>query len=101
MVLGDEESRRPAVITELQKRTIQAIVNVFETGKAAGDYANVTVLPGDAGHLTYGRSQTTLASGGLWRLVENYCQAADGNTAEKLRPYLSRLEARDITLDLD
>ncbi len=89
------------MLTELQKRTIQAIVNVFETGKAAGDYANVTLLPGDAGHLTYGRSQATLASGNLWRLVENYCQAAAGETAEDLRAYLPRLEARDITLDGD
>ena len=89
------------MLTELQKRTIQAIVNVFETGKAAGDYANVTLLPGDAGHLTYGRSQTTLASGNLWRLVENYCQAAAGEVAEELRAYLPRLEARDITLDQD
>ncbi|HKM90283.1 MAG TPA: chitosanase [Candidatus Acidoferrales bacterium] len=87
--------------SELQKRTIQAIVNVFETGMAAGDYANVTLLPGDAGHLTYGRSQTTLASGNLWRLVENYCQAAAGEVAEELRAYLPRLEARDITLDGD
>jgi len=89
------------MLTELHKRTIQAIVNVFETGKPAGDYANVTLIPGDAGHLTYGRSQAALASGNLWRLVENYCQAAAGGGAEDLRAYLLRLEARDFTLDQD
>ena len=89
------------MLTEFQKRTIQAIVNVFETGKAAGDYANVTLLPGDAGHLTYGRSQTTLASGNLGRLVESYCEAATGGAAEDLHAYLPRLEARDTTLDQD
>ncbi|HKO03319.1 MAG TPA: chitosanase, partial [Candidatus Acidoferrales bacterium] len=89
------------MLTELQKRTIQAIVNVFETGKPAGDYTNVTLLPGDAGHLTYGRSQTTLASGNLWRLVELYCAAAEGETAAELRAFLPRLEARDFTLDGD
>lgn len=89
------------MLTELQKRTIQAIVNVFETGKPAGDYANVTLLPGDPGHLTYGRSQTTLSSGGLWQLVEAYCAAAAGKLPEDLLAYLPRLEARDVTLDQD
>jgi len=89
------------MLPELQKRTIQAIVNVFETGRPAGDYASVTLLPGDPGHLTYGRSQTTLASGNLWRLVENYCEAAAGEAAEQLRAYLPRLAARDTSLDED
>jgi len=89
------------MLTELQKRTIQAIVNVFETGKPAGDYTNVTLLPGDPGHLTYGRSQTTLSSGGLWRLVDTYCAAAAGKSSNDLRDYLPRLDARDVTLDQD
>ncbi|HKO06048.1 MAG TPA: chitosanase [Candidatus Acidoferrales bacterium] len=89
------------MLTDLQKRTIQAIVNVFETGKPAGDYANVTLLPGDAGHLTYGRSQTTLASGNLCRLIEDYCAAAAGSTAADLLAYLPRLAAPDLTLDGD
>ena len=51
------------MLTDLQKRTAQAIVNLFETGQVRGDYGRVTLIPGDPGHLTYGRSQTTLASG--------------------------------------
>ena len=54
------------MLTELQKLTAQAIVNVFETGKARGDYGRVSVMRGDTGHLTYGRSQTTLAIGNLY-----------------------------------
>jgi chitosanase len=50
------------MVTDLQKRSAEAIVNVFETGTPRGDYGQVTVVPGDTGHLTYGRSQTTLAS---------------------------------------
>ncbi len=60
------------MLTDLQKRTAQAIVNIFETGRVRGDYAKVTLIPGDPGHLTYGRSQTTLASGNLHLLI-NAC----------------------------
>ena len=54
------------MITDLQKRTCQAIVNIFETSRALGDYASVVFHPLDPGQLTYGRSQTTLASGNLF-----------------------------------
>ena len=47
-------------ITSTQARTIQAIVNLFETSQVLGNYGQVTLLPGDTGHLTFGRSQTTL-----------------------------------------
>jgi chitosanase len=45
-------------MTPIQQKTIKAIVNVFETGQPAGNYSAVTVLAGDSGHLTYGRSQS-------------------------------------------
>lgn len=89
------------MITDLQKRAIQAVVNVFETGTAAGSYSNITVAPGDPGHLTYGRSQTTLASGNLALLVKRYCNSPAASHAGELRSYLARLEARDTTLDSD
>ncbi len=85
-------------MTPLQKKTGQAIVNIFETGKALGDYGSVTVLAGDTGHLTYGRSQTTLGSGNLARLLKAYCEA-EGGLAEKLRPFLSSFEEKDVSLD--
>ena len=65
------------MLSDLQKKTAQAIVNVFETSQVLGDYGKVTLLPGDSGHLTYGRSQTTLASGNLFLLINAYCQAGD------------------------
>jgi chitosanase len=89
------------MVTELQKRTAQAIINIFETGRLRGDYGNVTVARNDAGHLTYGRSQTTLASGNLFLLIRAYVDAPGADFAEALRPYLPRLEARDFTLDGD
>jgi chitosanase len=87
------------MLTGLQKATAQAIVNIFETGSALGDYANVTLIPGDPGHLTYGRSQTTLASGNLFLLIRQYCQAANAEFADALRPFLDRLDAHDLSLD--
>ncbi len=89
------------MLTELQKRTIQSIVNVFETGSPSGDCASITVVPGDPGHLTYGRSQTTLASGNLALLVKAYCDSPDATHAAELRGYLPRLAARDSALDSD
>jgi chitosanase len=76
-------------------------VNIFETGQIHGDYGLVTLLPGDAGHLTYGRSQTTLASGNLHLLIKAYCQTAGAALAARLRTYLGRLAARDTALDHD
>jgi chitosanase len=89
------------MVTDLQKRSAEAIVNVFETGTPRGDYGQVTVVPGDTGHLTYGRSQTTLASGNLYLLVKAYCESAGALYGDQLRPYLSRLADRDTSLDTD
>jgi chitosanase len=89
------------MITALQKNTAQAIVNIFETGSALGDYGNVTLVSGDSGHLTYGRSQTTLASGNLFLLIKAYTSAEGAQFTDLLRPYLSRLRQLDLSLDND
>ncbi|MBI3404780.1 MAG: peptidoglycan-binding protein [Acidobacteria bacterium] len=86
-------------LSDLQKRTAQAIVNIFETGRAAGDYGQVTMTTGDRGHLTYGRSQTTLASGNLYLLIKRYCETLAAALAREMSPYLGRLAACDLTLD--
>jgi chitosanase len=88
-------------MNDLQKRTCQAIVNVFESGSPTGNYGAVTLLKGDPGHLTYGRSQTTLGSGNLYSLIKAYCEAPDAQFGGELRPYLDRLAAKDLTLDVD
>ncbi len=85
-------------MNELQKKTAQAIVNIFETGRVLGDYGNVTVLKGDTGHLTYGRSQTTLASGNLALLLHAYCEAG-GGLADRIEPHLGAFDRRDLRLD--
>jgi chitosanase len=89
------------MLTPLQKTTAQAIVNIFETGKPLGDYGRVTLLPGDTGGLTFGRSQTTLASGNLYKLVNAYCISESAQFAEPLRPYLERLREKDAELNSD
>ncbi len=89
------------MLSEIQKKTAQAIVNVFETGRVQGDYARVTLLAGDPGHLTYGRSQTTLAGGNLHLLIQAYCDAPKASCAPMLKCYLDRLAAIDLSLDYD
>jgi chitosanase len=88
-------------MTDLQKRVAQAIVNVFETGAPCGDYASVTVIRGDAGHLSYGRSQASLASGNLYNLIRRYCETEGARFASALSPYFGRLRSCDVRLDAD
>ena len=89
------------MLSELQKKAAQAIVNVFETGRPQGDYGKVTYHPQDPGQLTYGRSQTTLASGNLYLLVRDYCAAPDAVFGPNLSLYLDRLANRDRSLNFD
>ncbi|MBI5408812.1 MAG: chitosanase [Nitrospirae bacterium] len=88
------------MLTPLQKKTSQAIVNIFETGRPLGDYGSVTVIKGDTGHLTYGRSQTTLGSGNLALLLHAYCKAK-GKFSAALASYLPAFDRRDTKLDHD
>lgn len=89
------------MLTELQKRTAQALVNIYETGCVSGDYGCVTVIDNDPGHLTYGRSQTTLASGNLFTLIKFYCDQPAARFARRLRQWLPQLEAKNFALDAD
>lgn len=88
-------------LTPTQARTIRAIVNLFETGSVLGDYGSVTVIPGDSGHLTFGRSQTTLATGNLHKLIERYCANVGARLGARLAAWLPRLKAHDVTLDTE
>jgi len=88
-------------LTDLQKKTAQAIVNIFETSRILGDYGAVTVVRGDKGRLTYGRSQITLGSGGLHKLLVEYCAQADAQIAAQFQPLLPRFRAKELTLDSD
>lgn len=85
--------------TLTQKQAAQAIINIFETGAVLGDYGNVTLIAGDTGHLTFGRSQTTLGSGNLGDLLERYCANAGARFGERLSVWLPRVKAGDVALD--
>lgn len=93
------------MLTATQKATAQAIVNVFETGTVRGNYGNVTVIAGDTGHLTFGRSQTTLGNpnhvGLLGQLLNQYCAASGARFAHLINPYLQRVAQADLSLDTD
>ena len=89
------------MLTDLQRRTAQAIVHVFETGRPVGGYDTVTLLPGDTGHLTYGKLQTTLGSGNLFLMINRYCDQPGAVFGEAFKPYLGRLRDRDTALDHD
>jgi chitosanase len=58
-------------------------------------------VSGDKSHLSYGRSQTTPASGGLFILINDYCNTSGAQFADGLRPFLDRLQAMDFSVDND
>lgn len=88
-------------LTATEVRSAQAIVNVLETGLVLGGYGLVTLIEGDTGHLTYGRSQTTLSSGNLALMLQRYCADPGARFGARLAQYLPRLKRRDRTLDKD
>jgi chitosanase len=89
------------MITPVQKKTIFSIINLFETDSIRGDYSSAICMKGDSGGLTYGRSQTTLNSGNLYKLLVQYCNATGAKYAAALRPYLPRVQRKDQTLNYD
>jgi len=55
-----------------------------------GDYRQVTLIAGDTGHLTFGRSQTKLGSGNLNELMQRYCAksgARFGTSQQLIKEY--------------
>lgn len=87
-------------LTDKQRRTIEQVVNAFETGKPEGDYAAISIYadgPGNTRQLTYGRSQTT-ESGNLRDLIELYVNAG-GLYSEALRPYAGRIGVEPLCDD--
>ena len=88
-------------LTPTQARTAMAIVNLFETGQVLGDYGQVTLLEGDSGRLTYGRSQTTLGSGLLLKLLQQYVGNPGARFAHRLALWLPAVAAADAEIDTD
>jgi len=82
-------------LTPAQRKTAQAIIQVFETGRySPGSYGAVSNAAGDAGGLSYGSHQVSLTSGNLYLLLRNYYDAG-GSQAAKLRPYLTRIANKE------
>jgi len=89
-------------LTPDQKRLIERVVNVFETGTPEGDYANISIYhdgPHDIRQITYGRSQTT-EYGKLRQLVQKYVDAG-GMFSEDLRPYADKVGSTPLTDDAE
>lgn len=102
--VGTAASPTPAstpLLTDTQARTAKAIVNLFETGHLLGDYGQVTVLEGDPGRLTYGRSQTTLGSGKLGELLRLYAANPGARFAARVSAWLPAFAVADPRLDTD
>lgn len=89
------------ILTTTQARTAMAIINIFETGHVLGDYGQVTLLQGDPGRLTYGRSQTTLGSGKLHELLQLYCANPGARFGPRLTPWLPAVAAAELSVDQD
>jgi len=88
-------------MTPTQARTAQAIINLFETSQVLGDYGKVTLIPGDTGLLTFGRSQTTLGSGNLGLLLQRYCANPGARFGARLSAFVPRFMAIDSALNTD
>lgn len=86
------------IVREKQKRYAQGVINIFETGNWKGNYSQVSVLRGDTGNLTYGKSQATLSSGNLYLLIKKYINSG-GEYSNKMKPYLKQLKNKDVSLN--
>ncbi|WP_431104639.1 chitosanase [Roseateles noduli] len=86
-------------LTDTQARTAKSIVNLFETGHVLGDYGQVTVLTDDPGRLTYGRSQTTLMSGKLAELLQQYAGNPGARFGAAINAWLPAIAAQGEDLD--
>lgn len=75
------------LISATQKRIIQSIVSVLETGKLPSDgaYSTVSILSDGAG-ISYGLHQAT-AKGPLTAVIDEYIRAG-GIYASRMRPYI-------------
>lgn len=80
------------MITDTQKKLIERVVNVFETGSPEGEYDVLVVLADGKNRtrqITYGRSQTT-EQGNLKKLLQRYIQNS-GSFSAQAAPYIEQL----------
>jgi hypothetical protein len=85
-----------AVELDRIRRSAFNITSTFEGSKSYANYQNY-----DAGAISYGRFQFTLAQGALVKVVNYYLAASTSDTANQMRAYQARIQARDTTLRTD
>lgn len=92
-----QPASRSLTYTAAQKRAIDAVLAIFETGKVPTpeSYATCTVLKDGAG-ISYGKHQCTDKAGSLDLVVKRYI-ALKGSLASDLQKYLPQLAANDST----
>lgn len=86
-------------LTEIQTKTIKAIVRIFETGKITPDYGRIGW--DSNGGISYGICQASRNSGNLAKIVHFYCEHKDARFANQLRNYLVQCDARERNLDFN
>jgi chitosanase len=84
-------------ITEEQKKVIDAILCIFETGKLPSTlaYSSCSILSDGAG-ISYGKHQSTDKGGALDKIVELYIEKG-GIHSESLKPFLSALATNETS----
>jgi hypothetical protein len=82
------------------RKTIWAITSIFESGSPEGNPAAYQTY--DAGVISYGKHQATLASGTLNRVLQAYLARSSTPTAQALRnEYAARVAQMDASLRND
>lgn len=87
-------------LTAQQKRICEQVVNVFETGSAAGNYGAIAIFadgPHGMRQVTYGRSQTT-EYGNLEELLQMYVDRK-GQFSQQLAEYLPQIKVTPLEHD--
>lgn len=82
------------------RQTIWAITSIFESGSPEGNPAAYQTY--DAGVISFGKHQATLASGTLNRVLQAYLSRSSSGTAQALRnEYAARVAQMDASLRHD
>lgn len=82
------------------RQTIWAITSIFESGSPEGNPAAYQTY--DAGVISFGKHQATLASGTLNRVLQGYLARSSSSTAQALRnEYAARVAQMDASLRHD
>jgi chitosanase len=85
----------PITYTPEQRRAINGVLSIFETGRmpTAASYSTCTILPDGAG-ISYGTHQSTDRAGSLDAIVKRYIELG-GVHAAALQPYLPYFAANE------